>query len=97
MQLQDDPAFVAPSQAHFDPLIAAAPVRDSGWSAGGGQVFLKLSQMTALRTCVGRACAQRGALGSDLLVARFCRIPLDGKVPHPPTLIGGDSCRTLVR
>jgi transposase, IS5 family len=75
--LLDDPGFFAPFAPHFHPVLGR-PSTPVEWYLR--LMFLKF----------------RHGLGYELLCAevsdsiswrRFCRIPLDGKVPHPTTLM----------
>jgi transposase, IS5 family len=76
-ELLDDPAFFAPFRPFFDPR--------AGRPSTPMEVYLRLMFLKF-----------RYRLGYETLVAevadsitwrRFCRIPIDGKVPHPTTLM----------
>jgi transposase, IS5 family len=75
--LLDDPAFFALFVAHFDPLIGrpSTPV----------ECYLRL-MFLKFRYGLGyeSLCAE---VSDPITWRRFCRIPLDGKVPHPATLM----------
>jgi IS5 family transposase len=75
--LLDDPAFFAPFAAHFDPLIGrpSTPV----------ECYLRLMFLKfRYRLGYESLCAE---VSDSITWRRFCRIPLDGKVPHPTTLM----------
>jgi IS5 family transposase len=75
--LLDDPAFLAPFAAHFDPLIGrpSTPV----------ECYLRLMFLKfRYRLGYESLCAE---VADSITWRRFCRIPLDGKVPHPTTLM----------
>ncbi len=75
--LLDDPAFFAPFAAHFDPLIGrpSTPV----------ECYLRLMFLKfRYRLGYESLCAE---VADSISWRRFCRIPLDGKVPHPTTLM----------
>jgi IS5 family transposase len=75
--LLDDPAFFAPFAPHFDPLIGrpSTPV----------ECYLRLMFLKfRYRLGYESLCAE---VSDSITWRRFCRIPLDGKVPHPTTLI----------
>ena len=75
--LLDDPAFFAPFAPHFDPLIGrpCTPV----------ECYLRLMFLKfRYRLGYESLCAE---VSDSITWRRFCRIPLDGKVPHPTTLM----------
>jgi|SRR6516165_8504281 len=75
--LLDDPAFFAPFAPHFDPVIGrpSTPV----------ECYLRL-MFLKFRHRLGyeSLCAE---VSDSISWRRFCRIPLEGKVPHPTTLM----------
>ena len=75
--LLDDPAFFAPFARHFDPLIGRplTPV----------ECYLRLMFLKfRYRLGYESLCAE---VSDSITWRRFCRIPLDGRVPHPTTLM----------
>ena len=75
--LLDDPVFFAPFARYFDPLIGrpSTPV----------ECYLRLMFLKfRYRLGFESLCAE---VSDSITWRRFCRIPLDGKVPHPTTLI----------
>jgi IS5 family transposase len=75
--LLDDPAFFAPFAPHFDPLIGrpSTPV----------ECYLRLMFLKfRYRLGFESLCAE---VSDSITWRRFCRIPLDAKVPHPTTLM----------
>jgi IS5 family transposase len=75
--LLDDPAFCAPFAPFFDPLIGrpSTPV----------ECYLRLMFLKfRYRLGFESLCAE---VSDSITWRRFCRIPLDGKVPHPATLM----------
>ena len=75
--LLDDPAFFAPFAAHFDPLI--------GRPSTPMECYLRLMFLKfRYRLGYESLCAE---VADSISWRRFCRIPLDGKVPHPTTLM----------
>jgi transposase, IS5 family len=75
--LLDDPAFYAPFGPHFDPLIGrpSTPV----------ECYLRLMFLKfRYRLGYESLCAE---VSDSITWRRFCRIPLDAKVPHPATLM----------
>jgi transposase, IS5 family len=75
--LLDDPAFFAPFAPHFDPLIGrpSTPV----------ECYLRLMFLKfRYRLGYESLCAE---VSDSICWRRFCRIPLDGRVPHPTTLM----------
>jgi IS5 family transposase len=80
--LLDDPAFFAPFAPHFDPLIGrpSTPV----------ECYLRLMFLKfRYRLGFESLCAE---VADSISWRRFCRIPIDGKVPHPTTLMKLTSC-----
>src|SRR6201998_2877256 len=75
--LLDDPAFFAPFAPHFHPVLGrpSTPV----------ECYLRL-MFLKFRYGLGyeSLCAE---VSDSISWRRFCRIPLDGKVPHPTTLM----------
>jgi transposase, IS5 family len=75
--LLDDPAFFAPFAPHFHPVLGrpSTPV----------ECYLRL-MFLKFRHRLGyeSLCAE---VSDSISWRRFCRIPLDGKVPHPTTLM----------
>ena len=75
--LLDDPAFFAPFAVHFDPLI--------GRPSTPMECYLRLMFLKfRYRLGYESLCAE---VADSITWRRFCRIPLDGKVPHPATLM----------
>jgi transposase, IS5 family len=75
--LLDDPVFFAPFARFFDPLIGrpSTPV----------ECYLRLMFLKfRYRLGFESLCAE---VSDSITWRRFCRIPLDGKVPHPTTLM----------
>jgi IS5 family transposase len=75
--LLDDPAFFAPFAPHFDPVTGrpSTPV----------ECYLRLMFLKfRYRLGFESLCAE---VSDSITWRRFCRIPLDGKVPHPTTLM----------
>ena len=75
--LLDDPAFFAPFAPHFHPVIGrpSTPV----------ECYLRLMFLKfRYRLGYESLCAE---VSDSISWRRFCRIPLDGKVPHPTTLM----------
>jgi transposase, IS5 family len=75
--LLDDPAFFAPFAPHFHPVLGrpCTPV----------ECYLRL-MFLKFRHRLGyeSLCAE---VADSISWRRFCRIPLDGRVPHPTTLM----------
>ena len=75
--LLDDPVFFAPFAPHFHPVLGrpSTPV----------ECYLRL-MFLKFRHRLGyeSLCAE---VADSISWRRFCRIPLDGKVPHPTTLM----------
>jgi transposase, IS5 family len=75
--LLDDPAFFAPFAPHFHPVLGrpCTPV----------ECYLRLMFLKfRYRLGYESLCAE---VSDSISWRRFCRIPLDGKVPHPTTLM----------
>jgi IS5 family transposase len=75
--LLDDPAFFAPFARYFDPLIGrpSTPV----------ECYLRLMFLKfRYRLGFESLCAE---VSDSITWRRFCRIPIDGRVPHPTTLM----------
>jgi len=75
--LLEDPAFFAPFAPHFHPVIGrpCTPV----------ECYLRLMFLKfRYRLGFESLCAE---VSDSISWRRFCRIPLDGKVPHPTTLM----------
>jgi IS5 family transposase len=89
--LLDDPAFFAPFARYFDPLIGrpSTPV----------ECYLRLMFLKFRYRLGYESLCQEVA--DSISWRRFCRIPIDGKVPHPTTLMkltsrcGGDAVAGL--
>jgi IS5 family transposase len=75
--LLDDPVFFAPFAPHFDPLIGR-PSTPIEWYLR--LMFLKFRYRLGYESL----CAE---VADSISWRRFCRIPLDGRVPHPTTLM----------
>src|SRR5947207_704065 len=75
--LLDDPAFFAPFAPHFHPVLGrpSTPV----------ECYLRLMFLKfRYRLGYESLCAE---VNDSISWRRFCRIPLDGRVPHPTTLM----------
>jgi len=75
--LLDDPAFFAPFVPFFDPVIGrpSTPI----------ECYLRLMFLKfRYRLGFESLCAE---VADSISWRRFCRIPLDGRVPHPTTLM----------
>ena len=75
--LLDDPVFFAPFAPHFHPLIGrpSTPI----------ECYLRLTFLKfRYRLGYQSLCAE---VSDSISWRRFCRIPLDGRVPHPTTLM----------
>ena len=75
--LLDDPAFFAPFTPHFHPVMGrpSTPI----------ECYLRLMFLKfRYRLGFESLCAE---VSDPISWRRFCRIPLDGKVPHPTTLM----------
>ena len=75
--LLDDPAFFAPFGPHFHPVIGR-PSTPAEWYLR--LMFLKFRYRLGYESL----CAE---VSDSISWRRFCRIPLDAKVPHPATLM----------
>ena len=75
--LLDDPAFLAPLAAHFDPRIGRPSVPLDTYLR---MMFLKF------RYRLGDELLCR-EVADSISWQRFCRIPLGAQVPHPTTLV----------
>src|SRR5215470_3530428 len=75
--LLDDPAFFAPFAPFFHPVL--------GRPSTPAECYLRL-MFLKFRHRLGyeSLCAE---VSDSISWPRFCRIPLDGKVPHPTTLM----------
>jgi transposase, IS5 family len=75
--LLDDPVFFAPFAPHFDPLV--------GRPSTPMECYLRLMFLKfRYRLGFESLCAE---VSDSITWRRFCRIPLDSKVPHPTTLM----------
>jgi IS5 family transposase len=75
--LLDDPAFFAPFAPYFHPVI--------GRPSTPAECYLRLMFLKfRYRLGFESLCAE---VADSISWRRFCRIPLDGKVPHPTTLM----------
>ena len=75
--LLDDPAFFAPFAPHFHPVLGR-PSTPAEWYLR--LMFLKFRYRLGYESL----CAE---VSDSISWRRFCRIPLDGRVPHPTTLM----------
>src|SRR5260221_72224 len=75
--LLDDPVFFAPFAPYFHRVLGR-PSTPAEWYLR--LMFLKFRYRLGFETL----CAE---VADSISWRRFCRIPLDGKVPHPTTLI----------
>jgi transposase, IS5 family len=75
--LLDDPAFFTPFAPHFHPVIGR-PSTPAEWYLR--LMFLKFRYRLGYESL----CAE---VSDSISWRRFCRIPLDAKVPHPTTLM----------
>jgi IS5 family transposase len=75
--LLDDPVFFAPFAPHFHPVIGR-PSTPAEWYLR--LMFLKFRYRLGYESL----CAE---VSDSISWRRFCRIPLDGRVPHPTTLM----------
>jgi IS5 family transposase len=72
--LLDDPAFFAPFAVHFHPLL--------GRPSTPMECYLRLMFLKfRYRLGYESLCAE---VSDSITWRRFCRIPIDGKVPHRP-------------
>jgi IS5 family transposase len=76
-RLLDDPVFIQPFQAHFDPIIGRPSIPI--------ETYLRL-MFLKFRYQLGYELLCR-EVADSISWQRFCRIPLGGQVPHPTTLI----------
>jgi IS5 family transposase len=75
--LLDDPAFFAPFAPHFHPVL--------GRPSTPAECYLRLMFLKfRYRLGYESLCAE---VSDPVSWRRFCRIPLDAKVPHPTTLV----------
>jgi transposase, IS5 family len=75
--LLDDPAFFTPFAPYFHPVI--------GRPSTPAECYLRLMYLKfRYRLGLESLCAE---VADSISWRRFCRIPLDGKVPHPTTLM----------
>jgi IS5 family transposase len=75
--LLDDPAFFAPFAPYFHPVL--------GRPSTPAECYLRLMFLKfRYRMGYESLCAE---VSDSISWRRFCRIPLDGKVPHPTTLM----------
>ncbi len=75
--LLDDPAFFAPFVPHFHPVL--------GRPCTPAECYLRLMFLKfRYRLGFESLCAE---VSDSISWRRFCRIPLDGRVPHPTTLM----------
>jgi IS5 family transposase len=75
--LLDDPVFFVPFAPHFDPLV--------GRPSTPMECYLRLMFLKfRYRLGFESLCAE---VSDSITWRRFCRIPLDSKVPHPTTLM----------
>src|SRR2546430_7171816 len=75
--LLDDPAFFAPFAPYFHPLL--------GRPSTPAECYLRLMFLKfRYRLGYESLCAE---VSDSISWRRFCRIPLDAKVPHPTTLM----------
>jgi transposase, IS5 family len=75
--LLDDPVFFAPFAVYFDPLI--------GRPSTPMECYLRLMFLKfRYRLGFESLCAE---VSDSITWRRFCRIPIDGKVPHSTTLM----------
>jgi transposase, IS5 family len=75
--LLDDPVFFAPFAPHFHPVLGR-PSTPAEWYLR--LMFLKFRYRLGFESL----CAE---VSDSISWRRFCRIPLDGRVPHPTTLM----------
>jgi IS5 family transposase len=75
--LSDDPVFFAPFEPFFDPRV--------GRPSTPMETYLRL-MFLKFRYRLGYESLCR-EVGDSITWRRFCRIPLDGLVPHPTTLM----------
>jgi transposase, IS5 family len=75
--LLDDPVFFAPFAPHFHPVLGRPSTPVECYLR---LMFLKFRHQLGYESL----CAE---VSDSISWRRFCRIPLDGKVPHPTTLM----------
>jgi len=75
--LLDDPVFFAPFVPFFDPRVGRPSTPMETYLR---MMFLKFRYRLGYETL----CAE---VADSITWRRFCRIPIDGKVPHPTTLM----------
>src|SRR5215831_16865304 len=75
--LLDDPVFFAPFAPYFHPVLGR-PSTPAEW-------YLRL-MLLKFRYRLGFE-SRRAEVSDSISWRRFCRIPLDGRVPHPATLM----------
>jgi IS5 family transposase len=76
-RLLDDPVFFAPFVPFFDPRVGRPSIPMETYLR---MVFLKFRYRLGYETL----CRE---VADSITWRRFCRIPLDGRVPHPTTLM----------
>jgi transposase, IS5 family len=76
-RLLDDPVFIEPFGAHFDPIIGRPSIPI--------ETYLRL-MFLKFRYRLGYELLCR-EVADSISWQRFCRIPLGGRVPHPTTLV----------
>ena len=76
-RLLDDPVFIQPFRAHFDPIIGRPSIPI--------ETYLRL-MFLKFRYRLGYELLCR-EVADSIGWQRFCRIPLGGRVPHPTTLV----------
>src|SRR6266700_1340707 len=77
VRLQDDPAFFGPFAPFFHPVL--------GRPSPPAECYLRLMFLKfRYRLGYESLCAE---VSDSISWRRFCRIPLDGTVPHPTTLM----------
>jgi IS5 family transposase len=75
--LLDDPGFLAPFSAHYDPVAGRPSIPIDTYLR---MMFLKFRWRLGYQTL----CRE---VQDSISWQRFCRIPLGGQVPHPTTLV----------
>jgi transposase, IS5 family len=76
-RLLDDPAFIQPFRAHFDPVAGRPSIPIDTYLR---LMFLKFRYRLGYELL----CRE---VADSISWQRFCRIPLGGRVPHPTTLV----------
>jgi IS5 family transposase len=76
-RLLDDPVFIQPFRAHFDPIIGRPSIPIESYLR---LMFLKHRYQLGYELL----CRE---VADSISWQRFCRIPLGGRVPHPTTLV----------